>query len=260
MPSSAVLPPLDGAFRKLCLTSEGVLQNGPALQLGFKSDFRAHAARVGIYLANVGASPIAGLVIEVMLPPGTQGSLAVSSGAIEPNLAPRAQLLHMLSFELNAPFAQPPQLSVSWGGGGVKLHLPVMPFRFHTPWPLVKDDYFRLWRAAELKECQTKFTFRRPGDHSAEIKALLSGVLRLAVLEGVDPSPTNICAAGALACKGGAAPPAPGGQYALLRLEIIPDYATGPDGAKRAASRLTVRATHAALAESLNQSLTAQLS
>ena len=37
-------------------------------------------------------------------------------------------------------------------------------------------------------------------------------------------------------------------------------YAAGPDGGKRAASRLTVRATHPALSESRSQALTSQLS
>lgn len=81
----------------------------------------------------------------------------------------------------------------------------------------------------------------------------------LAVLENVDPSPTNVCAAGALASKAGLVPPAAGSQYHLLRLEVIPNYAKAADGSPRAASRLTVRATHAALAESLVKSLGAQL-
>lgn len=83
--------------------------------------------------------------------------------------------------------------------------------------------------------------------------------LRVAVLDGVDPSPTNLCAAAALACKSGVTPPAPGGHYCLLRLEIVPNHATAADGSKRAASRLTVRATHAAIGEGIVQSLTAHM-
>ena len=91
------------------------------------------------------------------------------------------------------------------------------------------------------------------------IKKTLGTALRIAVLEGVDPSPTNLCAAGALAAKGGAMPPAPGGHYCLLLLEIVPNHATGSDGSKRAASRLTVRATSASIGEPMMQALTAQM-
>ena len=120
---------------------------------------------------------------------------------------------------------------------------------------------FKMWRSQDgnLKEAQSKFTFKDVLDMSA-VKGVLSNHIKLAVLEGVDPSPNNICAAGALNCKGAPAPPAAGAKYSLLRLEIIPDYAPGPDGSKRAASRLTVRATDQALADSINQSLTAHLS
>ena len=57
----------------------------------------------------------------------------------------------------------------------------------------------------------------------------------------------------------GIAPPAPGGHFCLMRLEIVPDHATAPDGTKRAASRLTVRATNPAIAEGLMIDLAALL-
>ena len=108
-------------------------------------------------------------------------------------------------------------------------------------------------------EAQTKFTFGAAHETSA-IKALLSGSVHLAVLEGVDPSPNNVCAAGAVVCKSGVLPPAAGGHYCLLRLEIIPNYAKAADGSPRSASRLTIRSTHKAIGDGLVQALTAHLS
>lgn len=168
----------------------------------------------------------------------------------------------MLSFELLAPgFANPPHLTITWRsgseGGSLSLPLPLLPMRFASPWPLGKDDYFRMWRSPELKEAQSKFTFGAAHEVSA-VKGLLAGC-RLAVLEGVDPSPTNLCCAGAINVKGTALPPAAGGQYCLLRLEIIPNYTKAADGSPRAASRLTVRATHPLIGEGLVNALTAFL-
>jgi hypothetical protein len=173
----------------------------------------------------------------------------------------------MLSFEAVAPYANAPQLAVAWRGDdgkptGVRVNLPVLPTRFFSPWPLGKDDFFRLWKQPQnetFRETQAKFTFAAPHD-MGEIKRLLSDKFHLAVLEGVDPQPNNACAAAAFSCKGGAVPPAPGAHYCLMRLEIIPDYSTAPDGTKRAASRLTARGSHIGITDALNQSLTAQFS
>lgn len=257
-PAQLRAPTPDAAWQRLCLLPEGVLSNGPVLQLGFKFDCRGYAARVGIYYCNLATYPLQNLRVELVVPPATEPSLSANAANVVDALAPRGQTLQMASLELLSPFATPPYLAITWGGSGSAcVNLPVLPLRFHSPWPLSKDDYFRLWRAGELTESQCKFTFATAHDMGA-IDALLTG-LRLATLKGVDPSPNNICAAGALALKSGSMPPHAGGHYCLLRLEVIPNYTTAADGTSRAASRLTVRATHIGIAEGLSQCLHAQL-
>ena len=85
----------------------------------------------------------------------------------------------------------------------------------------------------------------------------LSQKIHLAVLEGVDPSPHNLCAAGLMANKVGAPPPSSGGSGCLIRLEVNPNFARGPSGAAIGAARLTVRASHPAISESLVRSVAA---
>jgi len=246
---------------------EGVLLAGPVLQLGFKADFRGHSGRLGVYFGNLTPTALQSVVVELVVPPATQPGLACTAANGPTMLAPRgaAPTLQMISIEMLAPFAAPPYLQISWRvegsgeAGSACVNLPVLPSRFGGPWSLGKDDFFRLWRVPQLIEAQAKFTFGQALEMSA-VKALLATNLKLAVLEGVDPSPNNVCAAGAVLVKNGVAPPAPAGQYALLRLEIIPNYATGADGTPRAASRLTVRATHGAISEALVGALMAHLS
>ena len=62
----------------LSFASEGVLLNGTTLQLGFKSEFRGHSARMGIYYGNQTANPMSAITAVVQLPPSAQGSLALS--------------------------------------------------------------------------------------------------------------------------------------------------------------------------------------
>lgn len=128
------------------------------------------------------------------------------------------------------------------------------------------------------------------------MRQALSQKLHLAVLDGVDPSPSNVCAAGLLALKvndhlthverfvvilpksssqvahnraphvfqqrvlcfqGGAPAPSDNGHGCLVRLEVNPNFARSPDGTPIGAARLTVRASHPAMSESLVRSVTA---
>jgi len=257
-------PPLDVLWKRACLQPEGVLQASQALQVGFKADFRGYAGRLGIYFGNLTPAPLKVVSIEAAVPPATGAALTCTAEPAPDRLEPGRPVRQMISLELFGPFAAPPYLIVTLQpeAGGEPLvaavNLPVIACRFGSPWPLGKDDYFGMWRTSGLKEAQAKFTFNQAHEVGA-IKQLLSAQVKLAILEGVDPSPNNICAAGAVVCKNGVMPPAAGGHHCLLRLEIIPNYAKAPDGTPRAASRLTVRSTHQAVAETLVAALTAYL-
>jgi len=257
---ASTAPPLDATWQKACLQSEGLIQASPLLQVGFKADFRGHAGRIGIYYGNLTPAPLKVLSIEVVIPPTVQGKLACTAAAPPTTLAPGQPVLQMISLELTAPFAAPPYLIVKLEGAArpIAINLPVYPARFSSPWPLSKDDYFGMWRAPNLKETQARITFNAAHEVST-IKAMLMNYVKLAVLEGVDPSPNNICAAGAIVCLNAPMPPAPGSHHCLLRIEIIPGYAKAPDGSPRAASRITARSTSPEAAEMLVGALAAYL-
>lgn len=57
--------------------------------------------------------------------------------------------------------------------------------------------------------------------------------------------------------QAGTVPPSDGGIGCLLRLEVNPNFARAPDGGIVGAARLTVRASHPAMCESLVRSVTA---
>ena len=107
------------------------------------------------------------------------------------------------------------------------------------------------------------------------------------MLDGIDPLPTNTCAAAVLCLKSAVLPPAPGAVYCLVRLEVPPPHALPPRhpnpspspspspnpnpnqvnpnhartaaGTPRAAARLTVRGSHQPLCESVVRALVATL-
>ena len=108
------------------------------------------------------------------------------------------------------------------------------------------------------------------------------------MLDGIDPLPTNTCAAAVLCLKSAVLPPAPGAVYCLVRLEVTitttrtphrhpnrspspspssspnpnqvnPNHARTAAGTPRAAARLTVRGSHQPLCESVVRALVATL-
>ena len=93
-----------------------------------------------------------------------------------------------------------------------------------------------------------------------KVKQAMAEGLRLGVLEGIDPTPTNVCAAGGLCLKSGALPPSTGSIYCLLRLEVNPNFSRSANDTPRAAARLTVRASHPSLSEEIVRTLSAHFS
>ena len=65
------------------MQTEGVLVSTPALQIGFKGDFRSHAARVGVYYGNMLPGLITGLTVELIVPQATASSLVSTLAPIE---------------------------------------------------------------------------------------------------------------------------------------------------------------------------------
>lgn len=238
---------------------------GPTVQVGFKTEFRAHTARIGLYYGNLEAeAPVTLSACSVQSSPGTQGALLLSVAPPPTALQPRGQALQMMQVELLAPFVEAPELTISFSeprSGKVTsltLTLPILPLRFLRPWTLGADDYFRWWRAPNSQEKQANFQLRGAYDAAAVRKLLCEG-LRIAVLDGIDPLPTNLCAAAVLCTKSAVLPPAPGSVHCLVRLEVNPNHARTAAGTPRAAARLTVRGSHQPLCESVVRALVAAL-
>nr|ALD47903.1 alpha adaptin ear domain protein [Emiliania huxleyi] len=249
----AATPAAQIAWWKMTLQTEGILLPGPSLQLGFKTDFRPPRGRIGIYFGNLGGGALSISACAVAMSDGSSGGLTITAAAGPTALPPRGQALMMVQLEHASPFGPAvPALTVTLagavgGGAGGAHKLPVAPHRFVQPWPLqTADSYFGWWRTAGLAERQASFAWAGPYDRMRAKQQLAAGA-GLAVLENVDPTPSNLVGAGYLATLASAAPPdkvanASTAIFCLLRLEVNP---------QRGAARLTVRSRHAPLADSL---------
>jgi len=236
------------------LQAEGIVLPGPSLQLGFKTEIRPPNGRLGIYFGNLSQQPLS--LTSCSVAPAANGSAGlIATAAPGPTaVPPRGQALMMVTFEHRAPFAVPPALSISLAGCGASLHkLPILPHRFLLPWPLPSADaYFSRWRVPGLAETQASFVLSGPYDRLAAARLLSAGA-GLAILDNVDPVPSNLVAAGYLVTTSVGAPPdkvanPDAAVFCLVRLEVNP---------QRGAARLTARSKHAPLAEGLVRALAA---
>ena len=138
-------------------------------------------------------------------------------------------------------------------GGTHDYTLPVLSHRFLQPWSLpAAEAFFARWRTPGLAEHQVSFSWTGPYDRLAAVRLLSTGA-QLAVLDGVDPVPTNLVASGYLATTSVGAPPdkvanPDSAIYCLVRLEVNP---------QRGAARLPARSRNKTLAEGLVKALAA---
>nr|ALD47961.1 alpha adaptin ear domain protein [Isochrysis galbana] len=209
---------------------------------------------MGVYFGNLGQVALNLTSCAVEAPAGGSSALVTTCAPGPTALAPRGQALMMVQFEHRAPFAGPPALTIALAGGGsTALTLPVLSHRFLEPWPLpAAEAFFGRWRVAGLAEHQVSFQWAGPYDQAAAARLLSSGA-RLAVLDTVDPVPTNLVASGYLATTSVGAPPdkvanPDAAIFCLVRLEVNP---------QRGAARLTARSRHKPLAEGLVKALAA---
>jgi AP-2 complex subunit alpha len=239
------------------MQNEGIMLPGPHLQLGFKSEFRGHRGKIGIYYGNLSPQTI-NMSCAITADDALKLSTPDRAGEAPSTLPPRGQALQMVQTECTAPFSDAPLVTLSYSQEGgatqnVSLRLPIPPFRFLQPSAMTGDEYFRTWRTAGLAESQSSFHFTGQYDPNT-VRRVLSEALHLAVLNGVDPVPSNFVASGSCALRGtgtGANAPA-SGNPCLLRLEVNPNYQRAGGGPPKAAARLTVRSDRGVAASIVN--------
>ena len=193
---------------------------------------------------------LANFTASVAATPATALRSAVAP--FQPTVAAGAQLRLQVSVECMQPFAESPKLSLAYVHNGVAhafdLALPVVPTSFVEPTNMAAGDFIKHFKsmAGGGREAQSTLKAGAVADWAAkmrDVKALFSGPLHMAVLDGVDPKPENICAVGTYktgtTAKDGKSKINVG---TMVRLET---------NTAAAMFRVTVRASHGAVAKAV---------
>lgn len=225
---------VDRWFEKLCHAREGVLYEDVQIQMGIKSEYHSHEGRLAIYIGNKMSAPLTSFTATLHV--HDPDAVSVSFLKMPPSaIASRTQVQQLLNVECKKMFGQPPLLSVAFLAGAhqtVTVRLPIVITKFVEHVKLGPSDFFERWKIIGGPPREAQQVFPMDLDSAGHIdiiknKAIVSGH-GFALLEDIDPNPSNIVAAGVLHTTSA------GKVGCLLRLEPNRDAKL---------CRLTVRST-----------------
>ncbi|KNC48830.1 AP-2 complex subunit alpha-2 [Thecamonas trahens ATCC 50062] len=171
----------------------GILFEDADIKVGYKGEFKNNLARVTLFFMNLtgsAMSPFAATALEhesfnVSVP---EALTSVPAGA--------SQAAQIFLVETAGVFSKPLVVQVAYNGENLFLMLPLFPSKFLAPLPLDGPGFLGQWNAVAADA--QKMVVMKPHAGAAASPAAVSEALtalNFGILQGVDPSPTNVVAA-----------------------------------------------------------------
>lgn len=197
-------PSVDRWYDKLTYTAEGLLYEDVQIQIGIKSKYQGHLGQLAVYMGNKVSAPLTSFTTTVSV--DDPDAISASFAKISPSIiAPRTQTQQLLHVECKKMFRTPPILTVSYLAGShqtISLRLPIVVTKFFEHVKLGQADFFERWKliGGPPREAQSVFPIELNAVGHVDLvknRQIVSGH-NLNVLEGIDPNPNNLVAAGVL--------------------------------------------------------------
>ncbi|XP_069821729.1 AP-2 complex subunit alpha-2 isoform X1 [Dendropsophus ebraccatus] len=205
LPGAAVSTGPDENFERFICKNNGVLFENQLLQIGLKSEFRQNLGRIFIFYGNKLSSQFQNFTPTLVCSEELKANLNLQSKPVEPTVDGGAQVQQVINIECLQEFIEVPVLSIQFRYGGAlqnfSVKLPITLNKFFQPTEMEAQDFFQRWKqlSSPNQEVQNIFKAKNPMD-SEIIKAKLIG-FGPALLENVDPNPSNYVAAGIIQTK-----------------------------------------------------------
>ncbi|KAM4721041.1 AP-2 complex subunit alpha-2 isoform 2-T2 [Rhinophrynus dorsalis] len=209
LPVAAVSTGTDDNFTRFICKNNGVLFENQLLQIGLKSEFRQNLGRMFIFYGNKMSSQFQNftptLICSDELSADILFYLNLQSKPVEPTVDGGAQVQQVVNIECVQEFVEAPVLNIQFRYGGAfqnfSVKLPITLNKFFQPTEMAAQDFFQRWKqlSSPNQEVQNIFKAKHPMDTEIT-KAKLIG-FGPALLENVDPNPSNYVAAGIIQTK-----------------------------------------------------------
>lgn len=210
-------------YNRLLLRSEGVLYEDVQVQVGLRSEYRAHMGCVILYYTNKSSMSI-GSFTTTLNNTQKEALVANTQNIPDPTIESEGQTQQMIMVEAHSVFTEPPTIRISYLAGALQaltLQLPVVLHKFMEPAQLGSEDFFKRWKqiGGAPRECQRVFGLAlksRRIDPNRTRKTIEG--CKWGILDGVDPNAKNFVGAGVLHTQ-------TGGKYGCL-VRVEPNYET----------------------------------
>ncbi|XP_066438956.1 AP-2 complex subunit alpha-2-like isoform X2 [Eleutherodactylus coqui] len=205
LPVEAVASEAEENFERFICKNNGVLFENQLLQIGIKSEYRQNLGRIFIFYGNKLSSQFQNFTPTLVCSDELKASLNLQSKPVEPTVDGGAQVQQVINIECVQEFTEVPVLSIQFRYGGAyqnfSVKLPITLNKFFQPTEMEGQDFFQRWKqlSSPNQEVQNIFKAKLPVDPEI-VKAKLIG-FGPALLENVDPNPSNFVAAGIIQTK-----------------------------------------------------------
>ncbi|XP_053304588.1 AP-2 complex subunit alpha-2 isoform X3 [Spea bombifrons] len=192
-------------FHKFICKNNGVLFENQLLQIGLKCEFRQNLGRMFIFYGNKVSAQFQNFTPTLICSDELNGNLNLQSKPVEPTVDGGAQVQQVVNIECVQEFADVPVLNIQFRYGGTlqnfSVKLPITLNKFFQPTEMNAQEFFQRWKqlSSPNQEVQNIFKAKHPMDTEIT-KAKLIG-FGPALLENVDPNPSNFVAAGIIQTK-----------------------------------------------------------
>ncbi|KAG2462467.1 AP-2 complex subunit alpha-2 isoform X5 [Polypterus senegalus] len=192
-------------FSRFVCKNNGVLFENQLLQIGLKSEFRQNLGRMYVFYGNKTSTQFLSFSSNVICQDGLKNQLNIQTKPVDPTVEGGAQVQQILNIECVSDFTEAPVLNIQFRYGGtlqnVSVKLPVTLNKFFQPTEMTSQDFFQRWKQLSnpQQEVQKIFKAKHPMDTEVT-KAKIIG-FGVALLDGVDPNPSNFVGAGVIHTK-----------------------------------------------------------
>ncbi|XP_062417660.1 AP-2 complex subunit alpha-2-like isoform X2 [Pungitius pungitius] len=192
-------------FSRFVCKNNGVIFENQLLQIGLKSEYRQNLGRIYVFFGNKTSTQFLGFSSSVTCSDTLRTQLNIHAKPVDPTVEGGAQLQQILNIECVSDFTDAPVLDIQFRYGGalqnIAVKLPVMLNKFFQPTEMISQDFFQRWKQLALpqQEVQTIFKAKHPMDRDVTNAKIIG--FGVALLDGVDPNPTNFVGAGVLHTK-----------------------------------------------------------
>lgn len=190
-------PDWDLGFNRLYFKDEGVLFEDSQIQVGVRSEYRAHMGVVKIYFTNKASFSIGSFTTTLDNP--SSAELKIDTKSLPESTVHSGSQTQQTAFCMaKAAFTEAPTIRISYLAGALQaytLRLPVLAHRYMEPSNLSAEDFFKRWKQIGTGPMEAQSTFGLSGkarDMNEKFTRDVVAGFKWRILNNVDPNPKNI--------------------------------------------------------------------